>query len=509
MRRPRAADRLTACLALLVLAGLLATPACNDDRPRSASADMPPATGPPASTTSTTTTTTTTTVRPAGVWADPAGVGRAWGSVSGLLTFRGNPSRTYHGSGPLPRVAPTPAWRFPERGSLCSLSHDQAGEREWCGTGWTGQPAVFEREGRTWVVFGAYDRAVHFLDAATGERLLPDFPTGDLIKGSVTIDPDGYPLVYVGSRDNFYRVIAIDGPEPVELYRLSATAVRPSLWNNDWDGAGLVLDDFLVEGGENGQLHVVELHRGYGPDGRVQVAPELVFHTPGWDRELLDAIGDLNVSIEGSVAVRGSVVYFANSGGLVQGWDLAGLREGRAPARVFRYWTGDDTDATVVIDEDGALYVGVQHERDNGRIAEVGQMIKLDPSRTGDPLVWRVDDPGERPSGVWGTPALHRDVVVFDTDDGEVVAIDRDTGGVRWRIQLRGPTWQSPVVVDDVLLIGDCGGDLHAFDVADTHAPPRPLWTVHLGGCIESTPAVWRGVVYVGTRAGAVHALRP
>ena len=28
-----------------------------------------------------------------------------------------------------------------------------------------------------------------------------------------------------------------------------------------------------------------------------------------------------------------------------------------------------------------------------------------------------------------------------------------------------------------------------------------------LGGCIESTPAVWKGRIYVGTRAGAVHAL--
>ena len=62
----------------------------------------------------------------------------------------------------------------------------------WCGTGWTGQPAVFERDGRTWVAFGAYDRAVHFVDAATGQDILPPFPTGDIIKGSVTVDPDGF-----------------------------------------------------------------------------------------------------------------------------------------------------------------------------------------------------------------------------------------------------------------------------------------------------------------------------
>ena len=36
---------------------------------------------------------------------------------------------------------------------------------------------------------------------------------------------------------------------------------------------------------------------------------------------------------------------------------------------------------------------------------------------------------------------------------------------------------------------------------------PRALWSIRLGGCIESTPAVWRGRIYVGTRGGALYAL--
>ncbi|HET6212345.1 MAG TPA: hypothetical protein VFE14_05675, partial [Micromonosporaceae bacterium] len=177
-------------------------------------------------------------------WSDPALVGKPYGStVSGLLTFRGNPTRTYYGMGPVPRTTPPQRWRFPKSGGLCSESTDQHGTRIWCGSGWTGQPAVFERNGRTWVVFGAYDRAIHFVDAATGERILPDFPTGDIIKGSVTIDPDGFPLVYSGSRDNYYRIIAIDRGQPVELWKLWAHDVSPTLWNDDWDGAGIVLGD--------------------------------------------------------------------------------------------------------------------------------------------------------------------------------------------------------------------------------------------------------------------------
>ncbi|WP_433199421.1 PQQ-binding-like beta-propeller repeat protein [Dactylosporangium sp. CS-047395] len=443
-------------------------------------------------------------------WSDPALVGKPYGTkVNGLLTFRGNPTRTYYGEGPVPRTTPVQRWQFPKSGGLCAMSSDKGETREWCGTGWTGQPAVFERDGRTWVVFGAYDRSIHFLDAATGERILPDFKTGDIIKGSVTVDPDGFPLLYSGSRDGYYRVIAMDRATPTELWKLSADAVKPTLWNDDWDSSGLIIDDYLFEGGENSQFHVVKLNRGYGPDGKVTVAPQLVWHTPGWDEQLLKDAGDNNVSIENSVAVFRDTVYFANSGGLVQGWDLSGLKAGKEPTRTFRFWTGDDTDASVVVDADGFLYVGSEYEKGNARSKEVGQMLKLDPSKPDNPVVWAVKDTaGQRPGGVWGTPALYRDIAVYDTAGGDVLGIDRASGAVRWRFHLPGgETWQSPVIVDDTLFMGDCSGVMHAYDVSDTHADPRLLWELKIGGCIEATPAVWKGSLYFGTRAGAVHAL--
>ena len=145
-------------------------------------------------------------------FVNPESVGQPYGdTVPGLLTFRGNPTRTYYGNGPVPDRAAGRSGHIRPRARRCAASPTTATAiTTWCGTGWTGQPAVFERDGRTWVVFGAYDQAVHFVDGDTGERHPPDFPTGDIIKGSVTIDPDGFPLVYTGSRDDYYRVIAID-----------------------------------------------------------------------------------------------------------------------------------------------------------------------------------------------------------------------------------------------------------------------------------------------------------
>ena len=442
-------------------------------------------------------------------WSDPANVGKPYppGEVAGLLTFRGNPTRTYYGQGPVPRTTPQQVWRYPEEGGLCGVSNDGGGPQTWCGTGWTGQPTTFQRDGRQWLVFGAYDYGVHFVDADTGEQILPPFKTGDIIKGTVTIDPDGYPLVYSGSRDNYLRAIAFDGKRPRELWKLSADEVSPIKWNNDWDGSPLVIDDYLFEGGENSQFHIVKLNRGYDDRGRVTVDPELVFNTPGWDEKLLAEFGSDQVSIENSVSIYQDTVYFANSAGLVQGWDISGLAEGRKPKQTFRFWTGDDTDASIVIDEQGFLYVGSEYEKGNARSRKVGQMIKLDPSSPEKPLVWSVNDQDSLPAGIWGTPALHKDTVIFDTNAGEVLALDRETGEQRWSFRLAGPTWQSPVVVDDVLVIGDCSGKVRGYDVADTAAEPVELWQVKVGGCIESTPAVWDGRIYIGTRDGGIHAL--
>ena len=441
-------------------------------------------------------------------WSDPADVGQPYppGKVDGLITFRGNPTRTFYGTGPIADSTPTESWAYPEGGQLCGTSDDGNGPSQWCGTGWTGQPSVFEREGKTWVVFGAYDYGVHFLNAANGKQLLPPFKTGDIIKGSVTVDPDGYPLVYTGSRDNNLRVLSFDGARPQELWRLSADAVSPVQWNDDWDGSPLVIDDYLFEGGENSQFHIVKLNRGYDKDGNVKVNPKLVFNAPGWDDQVMSDWGGNQTSIENSVAIYKDTVYFANSVGLVQGWDIAGLAKGKDPKRVFRYWTGDDTDATIVIDEEGYLYVGSEFEKGNSRSQEVGQMMKLDPRKKNDPQVWSVNDQSRKPGGVWGTPALYKDQIIFDTDGGEVLAIERDSGSVAWRMDLPGPLWQSPVVVDDTLLIGDCAGVMHAFDLREGRKP-APRWEKTLGGCIESTPAVWEGRIYVGTRSGQIHAL--
>jgi outer membrane protein assembly factor BamB len=435
-------------------------------------------------------------------------VGRPWGSVDGLTMFRGNPTRTYYGTGPMPED-PQVLWRFPDS-PMCGNSPVGGEDKIWCGTGWTGQPAVWDRpDGITEVIFGAYDKNIHFLDAATGERTRPDFPMGDIIKGSVTLDPDGYPLLYTGSRDPRFRIIALDRDVPTEMWALDAASVN-GMWNNDWDSNPVVVDDVLFEGGENSWWFAIKLNRQYDETGLVMISPEVLFEMPVFTDELVSAVGRQQ-SVEGSTAVFEDTAYFGNSAGRIVGVDISHITDGEAEV-VFDYWMGDDVDATVVVDAEGMLYVAAEVDLVTRRAAEVGQIVKLDPSRPDDPLVWSVDVPAsaEGGGGVWATPALVDDLLFVATNPGELLAIDTASGDVVWRDDVGGNAWSSPVRVDNTLVVTvDCETSpaLRAYDVTDPSRPVRSWEIEATGGCIESTPAVWHGRLYVGSRDGYFYAL--
>ena len=469
-----------------------------------------------------TTTTSLPSNRPAGV-VTPETVFQPWGSVNGLTMFRGNPTRTFYGTGPVPDSAPQQLWRYPER-PMQGSSPVGREVKIWSGTGWTGQPVVYERaDGKTELIFGAYDKKIHFVDADTGDDLREPYDMGDIIKGSLTLDPDGYPLVYTGSRDPRFRILAIDEGNTVrEVWSLHAKSVE-GIWNDDWDSNPVVIDDMLYEGGENSWWFAIKLNRGYDADGKVTVDPEIKWKTRAWSDELLEEIGR-DQSIENSTVVFGQKAYFINSAGRLQGIDVSDIENGNAEV-FFDFWTGDDTDATMSIDKDGFLYVisHADHEKRSNlsarRVREVGSLMKLDTSipatdlQSIAPIVWSLDIPAARgqDTGAWATPALHPDGLIFvATDSGKLLAVDTDTGEKIWEDDIGVNAWSSPVIADDTLVIAvNCftsDKGLRAYDLQDPRNPVE-MWTIRAtDGCIESTPAVWNGTIYVGSRDGYFYA---
>ena len=138
--------------ALILLLLLVAANQANDDTElRSAvaqsgdgdgSAQQPTSTQAATTTTAEPTTSTASTLPPFTGWVQPLSSGLPWselGAVEGLLTFRGNPTRSWYGRGPVPQD-PKVIWTF---NIGCSNSTVGGEPKQWCGSGWTGQPAIF------------------------------------------------------------------------------------------------------------------------------------------------------------------------------------------------------------------------------------------------------------------------------------------------------------------------------------------------------------------------------
>jgi outer membrane protein assembly factor BamB len=128
--------------------------------------------------------------------------------------------------------------------------------------------------------------------------------------------------------------------------------------------------------------------------------------------------------------------------------------------------------------------------------------------------MWRLDIPAARgqDTGAWSTPALHEEGLIFvAADSGDLLAVDTDTGVVVWTDFVGVNAWSSPLIVDNTLLIvTNCLNEdrtLRAYDLTDPLAPEE-MWdaTLTTGGCIEATPAVWNGQIFVGSRDGFMYA---
>lgn len=88
-------------------------------------------------------------------------VNQNYGETQGFLQFRGNPSHTYYGEGPVPQN-PEILWRYPEK-PMEGYSGKGAKRRLWRGVGWTGQPVVWKKWNSTnWeIIFGSRDGFVY------------------------------------------------------------------------------------------------------------------------------------------------------------------------------------------------------------------------------------------------------------------------------------------------------------------------------------------------------------
>jgi hypothetical protein len=452
-----------------------------------------------------------------------------YAAVDGVLTFRGGPARSggTHGERRVSEQRLEIAWSF----------RTGRGTPRWGGgAGWTGEPALVRwpdvvrhmmpalgartrDAGLVEVIQGSLDGSVYFLDLATGRPTRPPIRTGNPIKGSVSVDPRGYPLLFVGQ--------GIPGEKPIGLRVYSLVSQREVFFlagrdpaaRRPWgafDSSGLLnrdTDTFLV-GGENGIVYLLELHTTFDPIApSLDVAPRVVRY------RFRDAAAPPGrEGIESSLAVHRNLAFFADNAGTIQALDLRTFR----PAWAFA--AGDDTDASVVLDGDGeAPYLYTASEVDVQGQTGVARLRKLDALTGG--VAWERDvrcraERGEQKidAGALATPLVGRDDlsdrVVFTLsrcpDRGEMLALAKADGRELWRRPLRTDAWSSPTAVHDAaagktwIVQGDRGGRLLLVDGADG----RVADTLVRDGTIEASPAVFDDLAVVGTRAGTIYGVR-
>jgi outer membrane protein assembly factor BamB len=109
------------------------------------------------------------------------------------------------------------------------------------------------------------------------------------------------------------------------------------------------------------------------------------------------------------------------------------------------------------------------------------------------------------------SPSVWSSHVYFGSGDGNVYALDGNSGTLKWKFQTGDVIHSSPAIVDGTLFVGSWDSYLYALD-ADTGKEKWRFKTgedpeIHNHVGIQSSPVVVDGTVYFGCRDANVYAL--
>lgn len=455
-------------------------------------------------------------------------------ALPGISAFRGNNYRnsaTYGTANVAEKVLST-QW-YKDTGTLEGTS--------WSGNGWTGQPLIVRwddatrqimnlydskksKTGLVEVIYASLDGMVYFLDLEDGSQTRDPISVGMCFKGAGTLDPRGYPLLYVGSGDvNAYdqrpRMFVISLISGRILYEYGSNDPLAYRKDNDawcaFDSSPLVdaETDTLIWPGENGILYTIKLNTVYDKTaGTISVNPSepviTRYHTGRSSEE------NYWYGYEASANIVESYLYVSENGGMFYCVDLNTME------LVWAQDTKDDSNSSPVFErtapDKGYVYTApsLHWTQDSSAHGEIS-IYKLD-ALTGE-VVWKkpysvytVDgvSGGVQSSPLLGEAGTSLEGMILYTisrtntvDSGTLVALDTDTGAEVWRWEMDYYAWSSPVAVYDedgtaYVVVCDSAGYATLLDGRSGTV----LDSEYLGGLVEASPAVFEDMLVVGTR---------
>jgi hypothetical protein len=457
-------------------------------------------------------------------------------AVKGIVTFRGNNFRNtaQYGLAEISEKAFGDYWV-----KTTSGQSDNSGNY-WGGSGWTGQPLVVEWPAETRAIMNLYDWAkekdglveviyatmggyVYFYDLDTGQRTRDPLYLGYTFKGAGSLDPRGYPILYLGGGvTNPYgdtpRIMVVSLIDGEVLYTTgNSDSFAPRSWSA-WDSSPLVdaETDQLIYPGENGVLYLIQLNSRYDEAaGTLSVDPEEVkfTYTSSTADEYLYGMED------SAIAWRG-YLFIADNGGDFLCIDLNTLTV------VWCFNCLDDTNCTGVleVDDTGHPYIYLStsfHMGWRGYSTATIPVWKID-AVTGEE-VWSQEYTCYSESGLsggvqgslsLGTGSLEGILYVAmarepNGANGQLLALDTQTGQELWTYTSDSYSWSTPTCFYDtagngyVLYTSCIGGRMYLVDgltgqVCDTFS---------FGCTVEASPVVYNNTVVIGTRNEQVYGI--
>ena len=412
-----------------------------------------------------------------------------------------------------------------------------SGYTRWTGVGWTGQPVMVRwpaqlraimnideayrrREDLVEVIYGTLDGHIYFLEAETGAPTRPDINLGFPIKGSVSVDPRGYPLLYVGqgiSKANGktgaigWRIYSLIDQR--ELFFLDGRDKLSLREHGSFDGACLVDGDTdtAILGGENGIFYRIRLNTRFDTDAmQISVSPQVTAY------RYKSAISK-ELGVENSVAAVGGYAWFADNSGLLTCLDINRMQP------VWLLDTGDDTDASIALEReaDGRLALYTVNQVDKQGAVGRCTMRRVDAMTGISDWSFSVNctSDGDNGGGGFASPVLgqgpYGDYVYFNVcrteKGGTLYCFNKADGTVVWSHNTGSGSWSSPVLVTrtdgtGVLILANATGRgmLRMYDPASG----EKLGGLQLKGLIEGSPAVFDDILVVGTRDCRIYGVR-